>query len=493
LIQRFFLKKLLKQLPNLSLPAGLLLSIILYTSNPFQLDNKACLVLAIAALMIFWWIVEAVPMPVVALLPILLFPIFGVAPLKEVCSSYADSNIFLFMGGFLLAIALEKWNLHKRIALNIIQKTGTNGNRIILGFILSTGFLSLWLSNTATTLMMFPIATSVIGVIEAHHNGQGNLRHFSLALMLSIAYASNVAVGTIIGTPPNVAYANYVSETLHMTISFSKWMLLFVPLTILLLLLLYWLLVHVLYKNRIGHNEAGVAYVRTELNNMGRISGTEKRVLIVFCLTVFAWIFKDMINQIQSLIELDDTVIAMAGGVSLFFIPSGTSISNKESTRILEWTDTTRMAWGILLMFGGGIALAKALENAGITNQIGQILANNASSSTFLMVLLVTTTSVFLSEVMSNVAQVIVMTPIITSLALHLNIDPLLLGIPMTLGASCASMLPMGTPPNALVFASGHIRMRDMLRAGLALNLIAIILITLFCYFLQPLVLNLFK
>ncbi|MFM7709458.1 MAG: SLC13 family permease [Ferruginibacter sp.] len=475
-----------------ALPAGLVIALLLFLLNPFQLEAKPCLVLAVAVLMISWWILEVVPMPVVALLPIILFPLFGIAPLKDVCRSYADSTIFLFMGGFLLAIALEKWNLHKRIALLIIQKTGTNGNRIILGFILSTGFLSLWLSNTATTLMMFPIATSVIHVIEAHHTGEGNLRHFSLALMLSIAYASNFAIGTIIGTPPNVAYAAYMSETLHVTIPFSAWMLLFIPLTALLMLLLYWVLVKVFYVNGIRHSEAGSRFVQSELDKMGKMKTAEKRVLVVFILTVFAWISKDLFNAAQSLIQLDDTMIAMAGGLSLFFIPSSQH-QEPFTTRLLEWPDTSRMAWGILLMFGGGIALAKALEDAKLTDQIGSFLTTYSGHSTFLLVLSITAVSIFLSEVMSNVAQVIVMTPIITAMALNLQIDPLLLGIPMTLAASCACMLPMGTPPNALVFASGHIRMRDMLKAGFALNLIAIILITLFCYFLQPLVMNLFK
>ncbi len=475
-----------------ALPAGLVLALLLFLFNPFALEPKASMVLSVAILMIGWWIMEALPMPVVALLPIILFPLFGIAPLKDVCRSYADSTIFLFMGGFLLAIALEKWNLHKRIALLIIQKTGTNGNRIILGFILSTGFLSLWLSNTATTLMMFPIATSVIHVIESHHTGEGNLRHFSLALMLSIAYASNFAIGTIIGTPPNVAYAGYLLETHQISIPFSAWMLLFIPLSALLMLSLYWVLVKGFYVNGIRHSEAGSRYVLSELEKMGKMGPAEKRVLVVFILTVFAWMSKDVLNASQSWIQLDDTMIAMAGGLSLFCIPAP-SKQGAQQTRLLVWPDTSRMAWGILLMFGGGIALAKALEDAKLTDQIGSFLTTYTSHSPFLLVLSITAISIFLSEVMSNVAQVIVMSPIITAMALKLQIDPLLLGIPMTLAASCASMLPMGTPPNALVFASGHIRMRDMLKAGFVLNLIAILLITLFCYFLQPFVMNLFK
>lgn len=235
----------------IALFAGLLFALSCFLFNPLQLDVKANMVLAVAILMISWWVLDAMPLPVVALIPIVLFPILGVGSLREVTKSYADSIIFLFMGGFFIGIAIEKWNLHKRIALGIINLTGTNGNRIILGFILATGFLSLWLSNTATTMMMFPIAMSVITVIAAHNDDSAGIRNFSLVLMLSIAYASNFALGTIIGTPPNVAYVNYIQEKFNYTIGFVDWMLVFMPLTIILLVMLYWVLVKWLYPNKI--------------------------------------------------------------------------------------------------------------------------------------------------------------------------------------------------------------------------------------------------
>jgi sodium-dependent dicarboxylate transporter 2/3/5 len=477
-----FIKKYKKEL---ALIAGLLLGLFFFFVNPLTLAAKAKLVLAIAAAMISWWVLEAMPLAVVAIVPIILFPLFNISSLKEVTKSYAESTIFLFMGGFFIALAIEKWNLHKRIALGIINITGTNGNRIILGFIISTGLLSLFLSNTATTMMMFPIAMSVIHVISNHNTPGTNVKNFSLVLMLSIAYASNFALGTIIGTPPNVAYATHIQDKFNYTIGFTDWMMVFMPLTVLLLLMLYWVMVKWLYPNGIKHSAAGKHFIKEELKKLGKLSVPEKRVLVVFIITVFLWVAKDIINKMQHSFELDDTIIAMFGALLLFIIPAGKDKINRDE-RLLEWPDTSRMAWGILILFGGGIALAKALEDVKLMDQLGAYIASFATHNVFIMILVVTTISVFLSEIMSNVAQVIVMAPVMSSVAIALKMDPLLLGIPMTLGASCASMLPMGTPPNAIVFASGYIKIKDMIKTGFVLNIICIILITLFCWLLQP-------
>lgn len=474
---------------DLKLLAAPIVGILFFLINPFSLQEKAGVVLSVGIVMILWWVLEVLPLAVVALVPIILFPLFGIAPVKEVTKSYADSTIFLFMGGFFIALAIEKWNVHKRIALGIIHITGTNGNKIILGFILATGFLSLWLSNTATTMMMFPIALSVIQVIEKQREAGGNMRNFSLVLMLSIAYASNFALGTVIGTPPNVAYAAHIQDRFGYTVGFTDWMIVFMPLTLLLLLMLYWVLTKWLYPNHIKHSEAAKEYISNELKLLGKISISEGRVLFIFLLTVLLWILKDLINQWQSLVTLDDTMIALFGALLLFAVPAG--LSDKENSRLLEWKDTQKMAWGILLLFGGGIALAKALEDARLLDAVGVYIASFSSNNILIMILVVTTLSVFLSELMSNVAQVIVFAPVISSVSIALKIDPLLLGIPMTLGASCASMLPMGTPPNAIVFASGLVRIKDMIKTGFVLNIICIILITLFCWLLQPFFLKL--
>lgn len=441
--------------------------------------------LAIASLMITWWIGEALPMPAVALLPMILFPLMGIASLKDTTVKYADPVIFLFMGGFMIGLAIEKWNLHKRIALSIVNLTGTSGNRIVLGFILATGLISMWLSNTATTMMMYPIAASVIFVVSENHKGAGNIKHFALAIMLAIAYASNFGgVATIIGTPPNVAFVAFIREKYNHTIPFANWAMVCTPLAIILLFSLYFVMVKWLYPNRIKSSEATRDVIRHELKQLGPLSAAEKRVLFIFGGTALLWITKDLINAI-GWFTLDDTMIAVAGALALFICPSGKN-NLPASKYILEWSDTSKMAWGILLLFGGGIALAFALEKAGLIQMLGQWIAGMSGTGGFMLVLMITLVSLFISEVMSNIAQVIVFAPVIGGIADALHIDPVLLGLPMTLGASCASMMPMGTPPNAIVFASGHIQMKQMMRTGFVMNIICVILITLFCYFLVP-------
>lgn len=470
---------------------GILLSVLLLFLNPLQLDAKAAKVLAIAFLVIFLWIAEAIPMAATAMLPLVLFPLLDIMPVKDVAKSYGDPIIFLFMGGFFLGLAIEKWNLHKRIALNIVNLSGTNGNSIILGFIIATGAISMWLSNTATTMMLFPIASSVIFVIKENHT-EGNQKNFSIALMLVIAYASNLGgIATIIGTPPNVAYVGFIKDKLHHSIDFFDWMKLCMPLSILLLLMLYIVTTRFLYPNKMAKSEATANYIKEEINKLGKMSSTEWRVLLIFLFTAFLWITQSIWNKIFQL-KLDDAMIAIIGALLLFAIPSAKKKEESDSYEpILEWKDTKRMAWGILILFGGGLALAKGLEEAGLIQLLGNVLAQIAPDNLFLLILLITTLSVFISEVMSNVAQVIIFAPVVTALAISLKINPLLVGIPMCLGASCAGMLPMGTPPNAIAFSSGQIALKDMLKTGFVMNIISIIFITVACYFLLPLMMDL--
>jgi sodium-dependent dicarboxylate transporter 2/3/5 len=477
-----------QQLRFVSLFAGVVIAFLLYFVNPFGVDDKAAKVLAVGALMITWWVLDALPMPVVALVPLILFPLLKVRTLKETAAPYANEVIFLFMGGFMLGLAIEKWNLHRRVALNIVKLTGTSGNRIVLGFILATGLLSMWLSNTATTMMMFPIALSVIHVMKENHTGEGNINNLSLTIMLSIAYASNLGgIATIVGTPPNFNYVGHIRETLNYEIGFADWMMLCMPLSILLLFSLYWVMVKWLFPNKIKSDLATKQLIRGEVKKLGPLSAAEKRVLTIFICTALLWILREPLNRIQDIVRLDDTIIAVMCAVALFICPSGSA--DPKNDALLEWSDTSKMAWGILLLFGGGISLATALENAGLIQQLGQWLAK-FSGSGFMLVLVITTVTIFLSEVMSNVAQVIVFAPVVTALALALGINPLLLGMPMTLAASCASMLPMGTPPNAIVFASGYIKLKQMTKAGFVLNIVSIILITLFCWYLLPLMIG---
>lgn len=466
----------------ISLLTGVAVSLALYFFNPFHVDASAVKVLAVAGLMIAWWVMEALPMPVVALVPLVLFPLFNIASMEEAASPYANPVIFLFMGGFMIGLAIEKWSLHRRIALSIIKQTGTSGDRIVLGFILAAGALSMWLSNTATTMMMFPIALSVIQVMTENNKGEGNIANFSLTIMLAIAYASNIGgIATIIGTPPNVAYVAYIEKKYSYSVGFINWMVICAPLAIVLLFSLYGVMVKWLFPNRIKSNAATRQLIRDELAALGPMSANEKRVLIIFICTALLWITKDIINAVQPVLKLNDTMIAVIGAIALFICPA----RGEKAASILEWDDTQKMAWGILLLFGGGISLANGLENAGLMQQLGEWLSQFGQNQ-FLLILVVTIVTMFLSEVMSNVAQVIVFAPVVSSMADAIGMNPLLLGVPMTLAASCASMLPMGTPPNAIVFASGHIKLRQMTKAGFVINIVAIVLITLFCWFLLP-------
>jgi sodium-dependent dicarboxylate transporter 2/3/5 len=469
--------------PLLALLSGPLLFALTLLFNPFGLDTQANNVMAVALLMISWWVAEALPMPAVALIPLVLFPLMGIATIREAAAPYANEVVFLFMGGFLIGLGIEKWNLHRRIALSIVQYTGTNGNRIILGFILATGFISMWLSNTATTMMMLPIAASVISVVVAKNENNPQLRHFAVCMMLAIAYASNFGgIATIIGTPPNVAYVSYISKQLNNDISFSAWILIGLPVSLLLLFSLYIVLIK-LFPSSIDSNDEMRLLIKNELNALGPMTVPEKRVLFIFITTALLWIFRDLINKFDT-IKLDDNMIAVFGGLLMFVVPAGKG--TKQNERILVWSDTTKMAWGILLLFGGGITLATALEKAGLIKMLGVWLSGFSGSSVVFLVIAVTVISLFISEVMSNVAQVIVFAPVVTGIATATGVDPYMLGIPMTLAASCASMMPMGTPPNAIIFSTGHLKLSEMMKAGLIMNLISIVLIILAGLFLVP-------
>jgi len=469
----------------ISLLAGALLFVLMLAINPFNVSPQANLVLAVAVLMITWWVSEAIPMPVVALLPLILFPLMGIATIKETSASYGDNIIFLFLGGFMIGLAIEKWNLHTRIALFIIRATGTSGDRIVLGFIIATGFLSMWLSNTATTMMMFPIAASIIHVVNENREGHGNLKNFSLTVMLSIAYASNFGgIATIIGTPPNVAFVAFMEKKYHYTFQFVDWMIICAPIAILLLVSLYLVMTKWLYPNKLKADNSTKMVIRQKIEELGPMKIAEKRVLVIFCATALLWITKDLINSLNY-IKLDDTMIAIIGATALFIAPSG---MNENGSRILDWKDTNKMAWGILLLFGGGIALAGALEKAGLIESLGKWIAGFGGSGGFVLIVMVTLMSIFISELMSNIAQVIVFSPVIAGIADAMGVNPLVLGLPMTLAASCASMMPMGTPPNAIVFASGYIKLNQMVKTGFVMNIIAVILISLFCYYIVPLI-----
>lgn len=460
-------------------PLLFLLIIWVTPETPF-LGVAAFHTLAVGAWMITWWVTEAVALPVTALLPIVLFPLTGVLPIKEAAASYANPIIFLFMGGFMLALALEKWKLHLRIALNIVRLTGTNANGIILGFMLATAALSMWISNTATTVMMLPIGVSVIEILRSRESDQNlnkGTRYFSLSMMLGIAYAANIGgIATIIGTPPNTVLAGVLNEKFGYTIDFARWLAFGFPLMLIMLGITYVFLVKVLYPNRLGNFEGAQQVIKDELAKLGKISKPERIVLALFLTTALAWIFKNTLNNIFPSWKLTDATIAMLATVSLFVTP----VDYKNGTFVLEWKDTEKLPWGILLLFGGGLSLATALSKVGIIGIIGDAMGVVGGSLNITIIFLILVAlMLFMTEIMSNVALTAVLVPVVAGVAVGLNENPLWMTIPVTIASSCAFMLPMATPPNAIVFASGHIKVSQMVRVGVWLNLIAILLLVL--------------
>lgn len=473
---------------GLSKKVGLLLGPVLFSLIlllPFDLlSESGDRVIAVALWMVCWWITESVSISVTALLPLLLFPILNVMGIEEVGANYGSPIIFLFFGGFVLALALEKVNLHKRIALNIIKLTGTTPNKVVLGFMIATASLSMWISNTASTVVMLPIALSVISLLIYDADGftKGD-RNFALSVMLGIAFSANAGgIATVIGTPPNSVLIGLLENEYNIEISFLKWMTIGLPFSILLLFICYVVLVKWMYPSGTLKFNASKALIQQELEKLGPMSGKEKMVLAIFGITVFLWIFRTVINGIFPVLGLSDTVISMMGALALFTIP----FNLRKADFILGWEDTEKLAWGILILFGGGLALANGMSVSGIVDTVSNAIAN-ADISVLVAASLLILLMLFMTELMSNVALIAVLAPVVAGIAIGLEIPMLYLLIPVTIASSCAFMLPMATPPNAIVFASGYIRVHQMAKAGVVLNFISVILLILMFRFVMPL------
>ncbi len=442
---------------------------------PFDLlSQKADAVIAVAAWMVIWWIFEAVSISVSALLPLILFPLLKVMPLDDVGANYGSKIIFLFFGGFVLALALEKVNLHKRIALNIIKITGTTPNKVVLGFMIATATLSMWISNTASTVVMLPIAISVIKLLINDEDGfTKNDKNFALSVMLGIAFSANAGgIATIIGTPPNSVLIGLLEKQYDIEISFLKWMVIGLPFSLILLTIIYFVLVKWMFPNKQLEFSASQEIINLELKKLGSITKREKMVLVIFGITVFLWIFRTLINSLFPNLGLSDTVISMIAAVSLFAVP----YNLKKEEFILQWQDTEKLAWGILILFGGGLALANGMATTGIVNLVTEVISAS-NLNILLIVSLLILLMLFMTELMSNVALITVLAPIIAGIAIGLDVPMLYLLIPVTIASSCAFMLPMATPPNAIVFASGYIKVNQMAKVGLLLNIISVCLL----------------
>ncbi len=462
-------------LSSVGLPAGCLSFFTVYLTLD---DATLAPVLAIAAWMLIWWITEAVPIAVTALLPLVLFPMTGTATIDVVAANYGNKFVFLFMGGFIIALAMERWMLHRRIALHLVMRIGSNPRRIVLGFMVATALLSMWISNTATTLMMLPIAMSIIRLNES---SAAQNRRFALNLLLGIAYAANSGgIATLVGTPPNIAMAGIMDEGFGIDIGFAHWMLLGLPFAACLLSMVYLLMTRILLPLKATEHPEAVVQVKQAYTDLGPLSTAEQRIFTVFIATASLWVFKDFFNDVQTFIRFNDSSIAMLGALSLFVIRSA------GSKPLLTWSDTKDLPWGILLLFGGGMALADMLKQSGVIQRVADVFTASPDHGLVVITAGLVLAALFMTELISNLALVLVFVPVVGAIAQGMGLDPLQFAVPVTLAASCAFMLPMATPPNAIVFAGGYIRMGDMMRAGVVLNLAAAALAIGFSRFFLP-------
>ena len=471
-----------KNILGLILGPLLFLAIMIFVDAE-GLSFEAKCILASTAWMAVWWVTECVPISVTALLPIVLFPLTGGMDLATTTAAYGHKLVFLFVGGFLIALAIEKWHLHKRLALNIIRVTGSNKSRVILGFMLATAFLSMWISNTATSIMILPVGLAIISQLKDDPKTIENENEvFGKSLMIAIAYSASIGgMATLIGTPPNMVLAGVVEESYGIKLNMFDWMKFGVPLSSFLLIICWLYLTKIAFKFKNEEFSAGKEEILRQINKLGRFSNEEIKVLIVFTLTALGWIFRASIETIFPMI--DDTIIAIFFAVTLFIIPTK---NHKTNTTLLVWNDTVKLPWGILILFGGGMAIASAFGKSGLALWIADLLQNLNDVSLFLIILIIVTSINLLTEVTSNMATTAMLLPVLVTIALAIEVHPYFLLVSATLAASCAFMLPISTPPNAVVFGSGFLKIEDMFKKGIWMNLISIITITLVVYFTLP-------
>ncbi len=475
------------------------------------IENRARIMMgaaAVTALVACWWISVAIPIPITSLLPLLLLPVVGVMSVRQAAVPYANTNVFLFMGGFIIALGVERWGLHRRIALHIVRIVGTGRATLVFGFMLASALLSMWISNTATTMMMLPIGLAVIAALtELEEDSNRRGENFAAGIMLGIAYAASVGgVATPIGTPPNISFRGQLERLFPNApeISFGQWMLVFVPLVVVFLPVVWLILTRV--TCRVGKRPlaAGRAVVREHLTRLGPLRGPEAAMLVVFAATALLWMTRKipvgdtdygwaaLLERLLSPADgglhrfraalINDATVAIGMAILLFAIPAGRDESGRPR-RLMNWETAQRLPWGILLLFGGGFAIAAGLQASGLSAWLGKVFAGLGISRPLPLVIATSGLLTFLTEITSNTATTEVMLPIVANASIAMGTDPLLLMLPATISASCAFMLPVATPPNAIVFGSGKVSMGRMVRTGIILNLVGVVLITLLIYF----------
>lgn len=462
--------------------AGLIVFILCAMVPPPEgLSAEAWNTAAITLLVSIWWMTEPIPIPVTSLLPIALFPLFGVGTVAQNASPYAHPMIFLFLGGFLIALGMQRWNLHRRIALRIVRAIGTKPRAIILGFMVSSALLSCWISNTAATLMMLPVALSVVELVPNERNpltGVSQGDRFTTALLLGLAYAASIGgLGTLIGTPTNTLLVGFLSDQYGFEISFVQWMMMGIPFVIIALPIAYFVLTRIAFPVELPELPGGKEMIDEEITKMGPITKPEVIVALVFTMTAILWISRPYLQNF--LPGLSDTGIALLAAAVLFAIP----LDLKKGIFIMNWEWGVKVPWGVLLLFGGGLSLAGAIARTGLAAWVGGILSTLSGWPLVVLIALAVMLVIFMTELASNSATAAAFLPILASLAIvGLGENPLLFLIPATIAASCAFMLPAATPPNAIVYGSEKISIQQMAKGGVLINLVFILLITAVAY-----------
>jgi sodium-dependent dicarboxylate transporter 2/3/5 len=463
----------------------LVAGLMIFAGPPENLSQEGWMTASMGILMAVWWATEAVPIAVTALLPIVVFPLLGIATIQDTTAPYANKVIYLFLGGFIVAFAMQRWNLHRRIALNVLQHVGGNGRSLVGGFMLASAIISMWVMNTSTTMMLLPIAVSIIAVIHKTVDGLDDhaKESFQYSLLLGVAYGATIGgMATLVGTAPNAMLAAFMQETYGTEIDFSRWMLVGLPLSAMMLPLAWLILTRFAFKVDFKTSDEGKAVLRQLKDELGEMTVPEKRVAIVFVLMAATWVLRPLLVTLPGLSALDDSGIAMAGGIALFLIPSG----EKSDPMLLRWTYAERLPWSVLILFGGGLTLASAVTRTGLAEWLGASLQTVGTLPLFALVIIAATMIIFLTELTSNIATTATFLPVVGAIAIESGFDPIVLTVPVTLAASCAFMLPVATPPNAIVFGSGMLTIPKMVRAGMMLNIVGIFLVSIVALYLAP-------
>lgn len=458
--------------------------VIAFAFAPEGLPREGVIVAALGSWMAIWWATEAIPVAITAFLPLIVLPVLGVVSTPEIAAPYANPIIYLFFGGFVVALAIERCGLHRRIALAVFSIAGADARALVGGFMIAAALVSMWISNTSTTLMLLPVAVSVVTVINETMPGLAprQRENFGISLLLGLAYGATLGgLATLVGTPPNAFMVGFMAENYDVQIDFARWMLVGLPVSLTMLPITWLVLTRVVYPIDFKASDEAVRHIRSMRAGLGPMSKAEMRTALLFGFLVAGWLSRGWLAELLPFGDLTDTGVAMAAAVAAFLIPSG-----KNGQALMTWDAMSKLPWGVLVLFGGGLALAVAVTNSGLALWLGRQLVGVGTINAILLIVAATAMVILITELTSNLATTATFLPVIAAIGVETGQDPLVYVIPVTLAASCAFMLPVATPPNAVVFSSGLVAIPAMARVGLILNIIAVAVLSVVALLIAP-------